>query len=274
MDGSPWALKFRAPFFPCVPGIRISCSYILSYKLGRERLNIRVKNNKFRAPFDQKGLCCKIYHKSAHFSILHTDAHDRLDDISTHQKPHFPQITNVFKPSHNMVRCKEERFAMVRMATRGFGAKKIATTLGLPQSTTKQWLQLLQRLRSDGEMVSKLHFVEPVLKINNEEWIKVTDEYTMPNCAALMELGRKFLLILDNVPSHASRLALEHNKTVWHGTVEFQPPCSPDLSLSLLDFFLWNELKVQLVQHPCSCQSRRIAGTFDSRVSQNVDRQP
>ena len=38
-----------------------------------------------------------------------------------------------------------------------------------------------------------LHFVEPGLKINSEEWIKVMDEYIVPNCAALMELGRKFL---------------------------------------------------------------------------------
>ena len=38
---------------------------------------------------------------------------------------------------------------MERMATRGFGAKKIATTLGLPQPTTKRWLQ---RLRLDGNM--------------------------------------------------------------------------------------------------------------------------
>ena len=30
--------------------------------------------------------------------------------------------------------------------------------------------------------------------------------------------------------------------------VKFQPPCSPDLSP--LDFFLWNELKTQLVHHP------------------------
>ena len=71
------------------------------------------------------------------------------------------------------------------------------------------------------------------------------DEYIAPNCTALMELGRKFLLLLDNAPSHASR---QHYKTVLHGTVEFQPPCSPDLSP--LDFFLWNELETQLVQHP------------------------
>ena len=55
------------------------------------------------------------------------------------------------------------------------------------------------------------------------------DEYIVPNSAP----GRKFLLILDNAPSHACRLACEHHKTVLHGTVEFQPPCSPDLSLSL-----------------------------------------
>ena len=34
--------------------------------------------------------------------MSHTDAHDRLDDISIHHKPHVPQITSVFKPSHNM----------------------------------------------------------------------------------------------------------------------------------------------------------------------------
>ena len=38
------------------------------------------------------------------------------------------------------------------MATRGFGAKKIATTLGLLESATKRWLQ---RLRSDGGMASR-----------------------------------------------------------------------------------------------------------------------
>ena len=41
---------------------------------------------------------------------------------------------------------------MERMAIRGFGAKKIAATLGVPVATTKRWLQ---RLRSEGEMVSR-----------------------------------------------------------------------------------------------------------------------
>ena len=47
-----------------------------------------------------------------------------------------------------------------------------------------------------------------------------------PNCAALLELGRKFLLLLDNAPSHACRLACDrdHYRTVLHGTVAFQPP--------------------------------------------------
>ena len=79
-----------------------------------------------------------------------------------------------------------------------------------------------------------LHFVEPGLKLNAEEWIKVMDEYIVPNCAALMELWLKFLLILDNAPSHASTLACEHHSTVLHGTVEFQAPvhqiCLPSTS--------------------------------------------
>ena len=80
------------------------------------------------------------------------------------------------------------------------------------------------------DIAPSLHFVEPGLKVNAEEWIKVMDEYIVPKCTALMEPGRKSLLILDNAPLHASRLACEHCSTVLHGTVEFQPQCSPDLS--------------------------------------------
>ena len=115
-----------------------------------------------------------------------------------------------------------------KMATAGMGNKKIATTLGLPQSAVKRWLQ---------------------------------DEYIFPNCAALMEPGRKFSLILDNAPSHACRLTCKHNKTVLHDTGEFQPPRFPDLSPLRLLF-------VERVQNTArsassSCRSRRIAGTFD-----------
>ena len=63
------------------------------------------------------------------------------------------KIPSVFKPFHNnMVRSTEERFAMERMATRGFGSKKIAAALGVPEATTKRWLR---RLRSDGDMASR-----------------------------------------------------------------------------------------------------------------------
>ena len=115
-------------------------------------IEITVKNNKFRSPFDKNVLRCQIYRKTLGFHTLHTDAHDRLDDISIHHKPHFHQITSVFKPSQNMVRSTEELFDIERKATRGLGAKKIATALGVPEATTKRWLL---RLRSDGDMASR-----------------------------------------------------------------------------------------------------------------------
>ena len=53
---------------------------------------------------------------------------------------------------------------MERMATRGFGDKKIANTLGLPEATTKRWLR---RLRSDGDVaphnIGRLRAVEASL---------------------------------------------------------------------------------------------------------------
>ena len=45
------------------------------------------------------------------------------------------------------------------------------------------------------------------------------------------------------------------HKTVLRGTVEFQPPCFPDLSP--LDF-LWNELETQLVQCPTPATSAEL----------------
>ena len=48
------------------------------------------------------------------------------------------------------------------------------------------------------DIAPSLHFVEPGLKLNGGEWIKVMDEYIVPNCTVLVEPGRKFLLILDN----------------------------------------------------------------------------
>ena len=118
------------------------------------------------------------------------------------------------------------------------------------------------------DIAPTLHFVEPGVKINGEEWIKVMEENNVPNSAALMELGRKLLLLPDNAPSHTCKLACDQNKTVLHGTVPLQPPCCPDLS-PLVEGAQDTARSV-----PNSCQSRRIAGTFDPRVSQNADRQP
>ena len=53
---------------------------------------------KVRTPLDQKGPpVVKTNHKTAGFPTLHTDAHHRLDDISTHHKPHFPQYPKCFQ---------------------------------------------------------------------------------------------------------------------------------------------------------------------------------
>ena len=77
----------------------------------------------------KNGLWCKKCHKPAHFSILHTDVHDRLDDHI-----HTPQAT--FPSNH----------------------KNVATTLGLPQSTTKRWLQRAtwRRTTSGDRVVRRL----------------------------------------------------------------------------------------------------------------------
>ena len=132
------------------------------------------------------------------------------------------------------------------------GDDEIQLRLTASQTATTQG-SMVSGIMDAFDIVPSLHFVAPGLTINSEEWIKVMDEYIVPNCTALMEPWRKFLLILDNAPSHASRLACEHYKTVFHGTVEFQPACSPDLSS--LDFFLWNEHKVQLDQHPAPART-------------------
>ena len=45
------------------------------------------------------------------------------------------------------------------------------------------------------DIAPTLHFVEPGLKINGEEWIKVMDEYIAPNYAALTEPGKVFIAL-------------------------------------------------------------------------------
>ena len=97
MAGSPWSLKFRAPRFSLRsghPDFRFSFQWPWKMeRRGREEGLI----NKFRAPFDKKNVLLKNVSKTSTFSILHTDAHDRLDDISTHHKPHFTSSHKCFQ---------------------------------------------------------------------------------------------------------------------------------------------------------------------------------
>ena len=64
------------------------------------------------------------------------------------------------------------------------------------------------------------------------------------------------LLILDNAPSHTARLACERHKTVLHGTIEFDPRCSPDLSP--LDFFFMERAQSPGRSVSSSCQSAEL----------------
>ena len=91
-----------------------------------------------------------------------------------------------------------------------------------------------------------------------------------PNAQPSWRLGVIFLLILDNAPSYACRLVCDHHRTASLGTVELKPLCSPNLSP--LDSFV-ERAQYTACSASSSCRSRRIAGTFDPCVSQNVDRQ-
>ena len=89
-----------------------------------------------------------------------------------------------------------------------FTASQTVTTRGV----------LVSGIMGPLDIAPTLHFVEIGPNINGEEWIKVMDEYTVPNIAALWELFF-FKKNMGIAPSHASVLACEHNKTVLHGTV-------------------------------------------------------
>ena len=114
------------------------------------------------------------------------------------------------------------------------------------------------------------HFVEAGLEIIGEEGIKVMDEYIAPNCAALMELGREFYC------SWTLR-----RRTLAGSLVNTSRQCCTAQS-SFNRFALQISLPLTHVERAqdtarsvsSSCKYRRIAGTFDPRVSQNVDRQP
>ena len=76
-----WAPEISSSLFSLRSG-HPDFIFPLTCRIKWKRLDIRVKNNKFRSLFGQKCLWCKIFHKSAHFFKSNTAAHDRLDDPS------------------------------------------------------------------------------------------------------------------------------------------------------------------------------------------------
>ena len=105
------------------------------------------------ASFDEK---CSLCHKNgdktarvAHVASTHNHAEDTKPVHHCHMCLKSQVFVSIFTTI--MVLSAQELFATEKVAIAGTGKKKIATTLGLPQSTKKRWLQ---RLRSEGEMVS------------------------------------------------------------------------------------------------------------------------
>ena len=71
---------------------------------------IRVKNIKISNSFGSKmTTVVKNYHKTAHVSMSHTDAHGRLDDLSIYHKPHFPRDPKCFSGILTTTWCDPQR---------------------------------------------------------------------------------------------------------------------------------------------------------------------
>ena len=100
----------------------------------------------------------------------------------------------------------------------GFGCRAALddgeTPLRLTASQTTTTRGVVSGIMSALDIAPTLHFVEPGLKINAEEWIKVMDEYIVPNCTAPMEPGRKFFIALGQravARFQAGLRALQHS---------------------------------------------------------------
>ena len=109
--------------------------------------------------------------------------------------------------------CVSANVAFSLSPPRIWPSRNTSKTDALDDDETPLGVTASQTVTTRGVMVSEiigaldiaptLHFVGPGMNSNGEEWIKVMDEYTVPNCTALVEPGRKFLLLLDNAPSQA-----------------------------------------------------------------------
>ena len=79
--GSSWAPEISTLlFFPAFEASRFHFPKHCGIKM--ERIEIRVKNNRFRSPFEQMPSGVKVITKTACSCTLHTDAYDQLDEKS------------------------------------------------------------------------------------------------------------------------------------------------------------------------------------------------
>ena len=128
-----WALCF----FLCTLSIKNICPRNRSIEKGPKQKNNRL----FWARFDEQCVPFQKSFKTTDVRPFHIDAQHRLVTSIDAPQPHLSQIPSVYKHvTCEMVRSAQDFFAIEKMAAQGMSIKKIATTLGLPQSTTKRWL--------------------------------------------------------------------------------------------------------------------------------------
>ena len=99
----------------------------------------------------------KFLQKTGCFSTLHTDAQHWLTEPIRAAQWHLSQILSVVRHSHNMVRSAKERFAMERMATRGFGVVSQSMCVG----TTCGFSALCSCCRWDTSLSTQYLYLNP-----------------------------------------------------------------------------------------------------------------
>ena len=57
---------------------------------------------------------------------------------------------------------------------------------------------------ASGGLVNNLYFVEPGCKVDSVEWCQIMQNWMLP--AALASTPRPFCCIVDNAPSHSSKM--------------------------------------------------------------------
>ena len=80
-----------------------------------------------------------------HVFVHLTSTHNHVEDTKSVEHSHICLKSQLFVSifTTRMVLSAQELFAIEKMAIAGMGNKKIATTLGLPQSTKNRWFDAL-----------------------------------------------------------------------------------------------------------------------------------